>query len=97
MKVSIAVAQDVVEVDRGLMRRAARAVLEGEGISDYEISLAFVDNPTIHALNNRYLDHDETTDVLSFPLGQCLVTNASDIGTLAVGATSFSCAARNHT
>src|SRR5438270_7985808 len=50
------------------MREVARAVLEGEGIADYEISLAFVDNPTIHRLNERYLDHDEPTDVLSFPL-----------------------------
>src|SRR5207245_2701478 len=35
-----------------------------------EISLAFVDNATIHRLNKRYLDHDELTDVLSFPLSE---------------------------
>jgi probable rRNA maturation factor len=69
-KVSIATPQEVVEVDRGRMREIARAVLEGEGIADYEISLAFVDNPTIHRLNKRYLDHDEPTDVLSFPLSE---------------------------
>lgn len=69
-KISIAVPQDVVAVDRAKMREIVRAVLEGEGIGDYEISLAFVDNPTIHRLNQRYLDHDEPTDVLSFPLSE---------------------------
>src|SRR5262249_26648547 len=69
-KVKVAVPQEAVEVDRGRMREVARACLEGEGISEYEISLAFVDNATIHALNKRYLDHDEPTDVLSFPLSE---------------------------
>lgn len=67
-KISIAMPQEIVEVDRGRMRDVARAVLTGEEIGDYEISLAFVDNPTIHGLNNRYLNHNEPTDVLSFPL-----------------------------
>src|SRR4051812_35883386 len=67
-KISIATPQEIVEVDRARMRDVARAVLEGEGVADYELSLAFVDNPTIHRLNKRYLDHDEPTDVLSFPL-----------------------------
>ena len=69
-KISIATPQEIVPIDRGRMREIARAVLEGEGIAEYEISLAFVDNPTIHALNKRYLQHDEPTDVLSFPLSE---------------------------
>ena len=67
-KISIACPQDILAVDRGRIREVARAVLEGEGIADHEISVAFVDNPTIHRLNKRYLNHDEPTDVLSFPL-----------------------------
>lgn len=50
------------------MREVVRTVLEGEDEGDAEIGLAFVDNPTIHQLNKRYLHHDEPTDVLSFPL-----------------------------
>jgi probable rRNA maturation factor len=67
-RVSIASPQELVPIDRGRMREIVSTVLQGEGISESEISLAFVDNPTIHQLNKRYLDHDEPTDVLSFPL-----------------------------
>ncbi|MGE3803441.1 MAG: rRNA maturation RNase YbeY [Gemmataceae bacterium] len=70
MKVSIAVPQESVPIDKGHFRHVARTVLEGEGIQQAEISLAFVDNTTIHTLNKRYLDHDEPTDVLSFPLSE---------------------------
>src|SRR5437868_849282 len=69
-KISIASPQEAVPIDRGRMREVVRAVLEGEGITDAEISLAFVDNPTIHRLNRQFLGHDEPTDVLSFPLSE---------------------------
>ena len=69
-KIAIATPQEVVAVDRKRVREVVRAVLDGEGVADAEISLAFVDNPTIHTLNKRYLDHDEPTDVLSFPLSE---------------------------
>jgi probable rRNA maturation factor len=69
-KVAIASPQEVVPIDRSRLRAVVRAVLEGEGVADYEISLAFVDNPTIHQLNLRYLQHDEPTDILTFPLSE---------------------------
>jgi probable rRNA maturation factor len=69
-KISIASPQETVPIDRGRMREVVRAVLEGEGVGDAEISLAFVDNATIHRLNKQFLDHDEPTDVLSFPLSE---------------------------
>ena len=69
-KIAIASPQETVPIDRKQMRKIVSTVLAGEGVADAEISLAFVDNPTIHALNKRYLDHDEPTDVLSFPLSE---------------------------
>jgi probable rRNA maturation factor len=67
-KIAIATPQEIVAVDRKRVREVVRAVLDGEGVADAEVSLAFVDNATIHTLNKRYLNHDEPTDVLSFPL-----------------------------
>jgi probable rRNA maturation factor len=69
-KIAIASPQEIVPIDRRRLREVARAVLEGEGIADAEISLAFVDNATIHRLNKQYLDHDEPTDILTFPLSE---------------------------
>jgi probable rRNA maturation factor len=69
-KISIASPQEIVPIDRARMREVVRAVLDGEGVGDAEISLAFVDNPTIHRLNKHFLDHDEPTDVLSFPMSE---------------------------
>src|SRR5438552_13872373 len=70
IRVSIACPQETVSVDRSRLRDVARAVLDGEGVHEAEISLAVVDDSTIHQLNRRYLDHDEPTDVLSFPLSE---------------------------
>jgi probable rRNA maturation factor len=70
IRVAIASPQEAVAVDRALLRQAVRTVLEGEGQGDAEISLAFVDDATSRQLNQRYLQHDEPTDVLSFPLSE---------------------------
>ena len=80
----IATPQEIVPVDHKRIREVARTVLDGEGVADAEISLAFVDNPTVHTLNKRYLQHDEPTDVLSFPLSE---PNARRLGgELVIGA-----------
>lgn len=83
-RISIASPQESVPIDRGRMREAVRAVLVGEGVADAEISLAFVDDATIHRLNMRYLQHDEPTDVLSFPLSEPNAIRLS--GELVIGA-----------
>lgn len=83
-RISIASPQEVVPIDRKRMREVVHAVLDGEGKADAEISLAFVDNPTIHRLNHRYLQHDEPTDVLSFPLSDPSAKRLS--GELVIGA-----------
>jgi probable rRNA maturation factor len=82
-KIAIASPQEIVPLDRARLREVVRTVLDGERIHDAEISLAFVDNPTIHRLNQRYLQHDEPTDVLSFPLSEA---NAAKLaGELVIG------------
>jgi probable rRNA maturation factor len=66
------------------MREVVRTVLAGEEVADYEISLAFVDDATIHRLNKQFLQHDEPTDVLSFPLSDPSAKKLS--GELVIGA-----------
>jgi|SRR6516165_4542985 probable rRNA maturation factor len=83
-RVSIASPQEAVPIDRGQMREIVRTVLDGENEPQAEISLAFVDNATIHTLNKRYLQHDEPTDVLSFPLSEPGAAKLS--GELVIGA-----------
>lgn len=49
------------------LKDAARAVFEGEGVRACKVTLAFVDDAHIHRLNKQFLNHDEPTDVLTFP------------------------------
>jgi probable rRNA maturation factor len=52
----------------GLARLAERVLLE-EGVrGDSELSLRFVDEPTIADLNERFLGGEGPTDVLAFPI-----------------------------
>ena len=55
-------------VDTDRLRRAADAIARDAGVARGTLSIAIVDDPTIHSLNRRYLDHDYPTDVLSFVL-----------------------------
>jgi probable rRNA maturation factor len=57
----------VVELDA--MVSLSTRVLEAEGVRNgAEVSLLFVDEPTIAELNERFLGKEGPTDVLSFPL-----------------------------
>ena len=70
IKVAVANQQTSLSVDEARLRRAVKAVLEGESIDRARISLAVVDDAVIQRLNRQYLDDDDPTDVLSFPLGR---------------------------
>ena len=49
------------------MRRAIRAAVQAYGLPpDARITVAFIDDEEMRALNKRYRKSDETTDVLSF-------------------------------
>src|SRR5882757_9130767 len=55
-------------VNEAQLTEAATAVLQDSTFSSAAISLAVVDDETIHELNRRHLEHDWPTDVLSFVL-----------------------------
>jgi probable rRNA maturation factor len=60
--------QASLAVDEERLRQAVENVLRAGGIATAEVSVAIVDDATIHRLNVQYLDHDYPTDVLSFLL-----------------------------
>jgi probable rRNA maturation factor len=68
IEIEITDQQTSVPVDRDRLVRAARAILQDHGPATCRVSIALVDDPTIHALNRQYLKHDYATDVLSFLL-----------------------------
>lgn len=68
VEIEICDTQGVIEIDALRLERLARGVLAGEGVRLASISIALVDNPTIHQMNRRHLGHDWPTDVITFPL-----------------------------
>ncbi|HEU5117796.1 MAG TPA: rRNA maturation RNase YbeY [Isosphaeraceae bacterium] len=60
--------QGHLSIDPEALAGLTRRVLEAEGVHEASISLAIVDNATIHALNRKHLGHDWPTDVITFGL-----------------------------
>jgi len=54
-------------LDYSRLKETAKAVLQGEKIAVAALTLAFVTDEHIHRLNRQFLQHDEPTDVLTFP------------------------------
>jgi probable rRNA maturation factor len=55
-------------VDTGAIPAIVGRILADAGFRNGTISIAIVDDTTIHRLNRQYLQHDYPTDVLSFLL-----------------------------
>lgn len=75
-KVKVVITNDQNEIKiptgvRMLVRRCCTAVLTYEQFDgSAEVSVTFVDDDAIQALNAQYRNIDKSTDVLSFPLGE---------------------------
>lgn len=52
------------------VEEAARHALREEGVTQAEVSIAFVGDATIAAMNEGYLAHEGATDVITFALHQ---------------------------
>lgn len=57
-----------VAVDSARVELAIKLALSDSDYDDVTVSVAVVDDETIHELNNQFLQHDYPTDVLSFVL-----------------------------
>ncbi len=56
------------QCDEAQLRKVVTAILADHDIADAEVSLAIIDDSTMHVLNRDHLQHDYPTDVLSFLL-----------------------------
>jgi probable rRNA maturation factor len=68
--IAIANRQRRWRVDSTALKTAAALVLREEGITKADVSIAVVNDKTIHDINRQFLNHDESTDVISFVLDQ---------------------------
>ena len=68
ISVEISDTQSHLNVDPQALTRLVSSTLAAEGVNRATISIALVDNSTIHDLNRRHLGHDWPTDIITFPL-----------------------------
>jgi len=66
LSIQVANEQSSLAIDEPQLKAAVRSVLEDSAYQTASISIALVDDPTIHRLNRQYLQHDYPTDILSF-------------------------------
>jgi probable rRNA maturation factor len=70
IEVEISDMQGHLRADAAQLTGLVRAVLAAEGQRRASISIALVDQATIHSINLSHLGHDWPTDVVSFPLSE---------------------------
>ena len=66
MPISIQSHRGALTPPTSLVRRTAQTILSGLGLTDAELSIAFVDDAAIRVLNRDWRRLDRATDVLSF-------------------------------
>lgn len=70
ISVSVVDEQSHVRLPRARIVEAVRTALESGGVRRARMTVAVIDDAHIRRLNRRFLNHDEPTDVLSFPMGR---------------------------
>src|SRR4030066_218846 len=86
MKIWIRNQQKLIPLDSGKIRRAAQRILTELGFLEAELSLLFVNDPQIQALNRKHLRRDKPTNVLAFPMreGEFSTLHPNLLGDLAI-------------
>ena len=70
ISVSVVDEQAYVRLPRRRIVQAVRTALESAGLRRARMTVALIDDQRIRQLNRQFLQEDEPTDVLSFPMGR---------------------------
>lgn len=70
IKIDLANRQQLLSIQAERLKSCAHKILQEEGPGAAELSLAVVDDETIHTVNRDFLGHDYPTDVISFVLDE---------------------------
>lgn len=70
IKIELANRQQLLSFQADRLESCAHKILQEEGPGAAELSLAIVDDETIHTVNRDFLGHDYPTDVISFVLDE---------------------------
>jgi probable rRNA maturation factor len=70
IRISIANPGEFPDLPFARLREIGTSVLEGEGVREAKISLAFVDDTTSARINMQFLQHEGPTDVITFPMSK---------------------------
>lgn len=68
MKIRLENQQKRIKIDKRKIRTNVIRLMKLADCTDKEISITFVDDPTIQSINKQYLSRDKTTNVISFSL-----------------------------
>ena len=79
-RVLVANEQAGLVIDESRLVSVVNAILSDSEYPSAFVSIAVVDDPTIHQLNVQYLEHDYPTDVLSFVLEESPDARGGRIG-----------------
>jgi probable rRNA maturation factor len=77
MKILIDNRQNRFKVPVKKLRLKAQAILSALGCPDGELSLVITDDPQIRLLNRDYLNRDNPTNVIAFPMREGLFSDIS--------------------
>lgn len=68
LKVQVTDQQEALTIDYRWLKELARSVLAAQEVAQARINVVLMTDAAIHVQNRRFLQHDEPTDVLTFPL-----------------------------
>ncbi len=62
--------QAILSIEPDRLIETATQVLALEGLGAAQLSLVLVDDREIQAINRQYLQHDDATDIITFPISE---------------------------